>query len=229
MSASPAPSPRVRSSEVVSALRAALADALQAAGPQSPTLCEGWTAHDLAAHVVARERRPYADAGLVLAPLSPLTERARQGQRRRPFTALVDDVRRGPGAWSPFGWPGVAGLVNLVEFAVHLVDVARPAAEDAAAPHYPVPHVPGLQEAVAAQLRAQARWHRRRLPVPVEARTRDGVVLLGAPASDADPVTMIGDPLEVLLFLTGRGAHADVSLEGPAHHLETLRKAGLGI
>lgn len=37
--------------------RLLLADLLEAAGPDAPTLCEGWNARDLAAHVVVRERR----------------------------------------------------------------------------------------------------------------------------------------------------------------------------
>ena len=38
--------------------RLLLADLLETAGPDAPTLCEGWTTRDLAAHVVVRERRP---------------------------------------------------------------------------------------------------------------------------------------------------------------------------
>ena len=34
-------------------------------GPDVPTLCEGWTARDLAAHLVVRERRPDAALGIL--------------------------------------------------------------------------------------------------------------------------------------------------------------------
>ena len=44
--------------------REALADALASAGPDAPTLCEGWTAHDLAAHLIAREHRPDSTPGI---------------------------------------------------------------------------------------------------------------------------------------------------------------------
>ena len=47
--------------------RQALCDDLQAAGPDAPTLCVGWTARDLAAHLVLRERRLDAGADAVLA------------------------------------------------------------------------------------------------------------------------------------------------------------------
>jgi uncharacterized protein (TIGR03085 family) len=46
--------------------RAALLDLLTGVGPDAPTLCEGWTTHDLAAHLVVRERRPHAVPGLVV-------------------------------------------------------------------------------------------------------------------------------------------------------------------
>src|SRR5690606_1471098 len=38
--------------------RAALCDLLSRLGPDQPTLCEGWTTRDLAAHLLLRERRP---------------------------------------------------------------------------------------------------------------------------------------------------------------------------
>ncbi len=43
--------------------RLLLADLLETAGPDAPTLCEGWRTRDLAAHVVVRERRPDAAGG----------------------------------------------------------------------------------------------------------------------------------------------------------------------
>ena len=42
--------------------RADLCDLFRAVGPDAPTLCEGWTTRDLAAHLVVRERRPDAVA-----------------------------------------------------------------------------------------------------------------------------------------------------------------------
>jgi hypothetical protein len=38
--------------------RHALCDLLTEVGADAPTLCEGWNAFDLAAHLVVRERRP---------------------------------------------------------------------------------------------------------------------------------------------------------------------------
>ena len=44
--------------------RRALCALLDETGPDAPTLCEGWTTGDLAAHLVLRERRPDAAAGV---------------------------------------------------------------------------------------------------------------------------------------------------------------------
>src|SRR3954447_13193741 len=43
--------------------RTELLDTLHAVGPDAPTLCEGWTAHDIAAHLAASE----AQRGIPLA------------------------------------------------------------------------------------------------------------------------------------------------------------------
>ena len=40
--------------------RLALCALLDKSGPDAPTLCEGWTTGDLAAHLVLREHRPAA-------------------------------------------------------------------------------------------------------------------------------------------------------------------------
>lgn len=46
---------------------------MRAAGPDAPTLCEGWTARDLAAHLVVRERRLDAAPGILVPQLAGYT------------------------------------------------------------------------------------------------------------------------------------------------------------
>src|SRR4051812_36111592 len=53
--------------------RTALRDTLRATGPDAPTLCEGWTARDLAAHVVVREHAPIGALGIWARPLAGYT------------------------------------------------------------------------------------------------------------------------------------------------------------
>ena len=52
--------------------RAALCNTLRAVGPDAPTLCTGWTARDLAAHLVVREHAPIGSLGIWVDP-SPAT------------------------------------------------------------------------------------------------------------------------------------------------------------
>ena len=54
--------------------RAALVESLREHGPGAPTLCEEWTARDLAAHLVVRERRLDAAPGILVPQLAGYTE-----------------------------------------------------------------------------------------------------------------------------------------------------------
>jgi len=77
--------------------RLALCDLLDATGPDAPTLCEGWLTRDLAAHLVLRERRPDAAAGVLGGPLAGHTERVqRRLAERRTYAQLVRAFRDGP-------------------------------------------------------------------------------------------------------------------------------------
>jgi hypothetical protein len=77
--------------------RAALAALLEETGPDGPTLCEGWQTRDLAAHLVLRERRPDAAAGVMGGPLAGYTARVqRQYLSRYSYPELVRLFRSGP-------------------------------------------------------------------------------------------------------------------------------------
>jgi len=76
--------------------RLGLCALLDKTGPDAPTLCEGWTTGDLAAHLVLRERRPDAAAGVTGGPLAGYTARVRQRLKERiPFPDLVRMIRSG--------------------------------------------------------------------------------------------------------------------------------------
>jgi uncharacterized protein (TIGR03085 family) len=104
--------------------RRALADALTAVGADAPTLCEGWTAADLAAHVYVREHRPDATLGVLpLGPLSAYTERVMASALRvHGFDHLVQAIRRPPPLLRV---QKVDDTVNTVEMFVHTEDVRR--------------------------------------------------------------------------------------------------------
>src|SRR2546421_13063476 len=95
--------------------RIALCDLLDETGPGAPTLCEGWRTLDLAAHLVLREHRPDAAAGVMGGPLASHTER---GQRmfiaRNPYRQLVDEIRGGPPPLSGLAPPAIDQPPHLV-------------------------------------------------------------------------------------------------------------------
>lgn len=190
--------------------RTELADLMAELGPAAPTLCEGWTTRDLAAHLVLRERRPDAAPGIVLGgPLAGWTEKVQRGLVGQTWDRLVAQVRSGPPLYSPFRL--VDRVANATEFLVHHEDVRR------AQPGWEPRTLPaGVQDETWRQLRLVGRLGYRRSPVGVVLRRPGGqtVTVRRGPR----PVTLTGDPLELLLHAFGRdevrvdtdGAPADV-------------------
>lgn len=202
--------------------REALADALTAAGPDAPTLCEGWTAHDLAAHLVARERRVDSTPGIMFRPLSGWTERVRRRYTRRPFEDLVHRFRTGPAALTWPALPGVDAAVNLGEYFVHCEDVRR------GAPGWAPRQLPAArQEAIWRMLRSRGRLLFRKSPVGVTLSDLDG---RSVTVVDRQPgVVLRGEPAELLLFAFGRTDHAMVDAVGPVDAVDRLRATELGV
>jgi len=100
--------------------RRELSDLLDELGPSVPTLLEGWTTHDLAAHLVLRERDFVAGPCLVLpGPFQRFAERRRVGlAQSTDFAWLIARIRSGPPiGFFRLGW--VRSLANLNEFFVH--------------------------------------------------------------------------------------------------------------
>lgn len=179
--------------------RRALCDLFQRLGPDVPTLCEGWQARDLAAHLVLRDRRPDAAAGIQVKALAGRTERVQNAIAARPWADVVALVRTGPPALSPFRLPGVAELVNGTEYFVHHEDVRR------AQPDWePRPPDAARDEAVWRSLRMASRLVYRKSQVGVVLRRPDGAELVAK--RGPDPVTVVGEPAELLLHAVGRSA-----------------------
>ena len=63
---------------LATAQRQALSDLFDRVGPDAPTLNEGWTTRDLAAHLATRDRRPDAAAGIMVPALAGYTADAAQ-------------------------------------------------------------------------------------------------------------------------------------------------------
>ncbi len=104
--------------------RLALCDMLEDVGPEAPTVLDGWRTADLAAHLLARDSRPDAVPGMVVAAAHPWTERVERTIRDGvPYAEVVGRLRRGPPRLSVGGLGGWRG--DLHEWFVHHEDVRR--------------------------------------------------------------------------------------------------------
>lgn len=203
--------------------RGALCDLLDRLGPGAPTLCEGWATEDLAAHLVLRERRLDAAPGIAIPFLSGHTRAVQERiKSRHPYPELVDLVRQGPPAWSPYGLPGLDELVGTVELFIHHEDVRR------AQPGWTPRALPAdLQDVLWRRLRTTARMLLRRSPVGVVLRRATGEKTAGRRAA---PVVIVsGEPAELTLFAFGRGAHAMVDYSGEPSAVDRLRRTRFGL
>src|SRR5690606_33692196 len=196
--------------------RNALADLLDALGPDQPTLCEGWRTRELVAHLVLRERRPLAAPGIALPILAGYTARVQRELAARPYADLVAALRQPP-AWSPLRLPPLDRAVNTMEMFIHHEDVRR------GQPGWtPRSLSPGLARALWARARTLAWLRLRRFPAGliVEAPGH-GQVSTGR---GGERVDLRGDPGELLLFLSGRQAATRVELSGPSALVDRLRQ-----
>jgi uncharacterized protein (TIGR03085 family) len=195
--------------------RLALAALLDQTGPDAPTLCAGWQTRDLAAHVVLRERRPDAGAGMIGGPLAGYTARVqRQYLGKYSYPELIALFKAGPPRLSPFAIPGFDETVNTVEYFVHHEDVRRAAA--------------GWTERELPAELADALWKRLKGSRLFLRSAPTGIVFARAdasgPADTATPltaknatpsVTVTGPPAELTLWSMGRVTAARVTLDGP--------------
>jgi uncharacterized protein (TIGR03085 family) len=196
----------------------------QQVGPDAPTLCGEWTARDLVVHLVVREGSPAA-VGIALRPLGGLLDRASRRLGGKEFDELVDQLRHGPPAWSPFALPKVGAMLNLLEFFVHHEDVRR------AQPVWQPRSLPSRDEdAIWKAARHAGRG--------LVAKSGAGVGVVAERADTGERVTLSrstpavtvrGLPSEITLFLFGRKAQAQVELEGAPEDVARLEGASLGI
>jgi uncharacterized protein (TIGR03085 family) len=216
--------------------RLALCALLDKTGPDAPTLCEGWTTGDLAAHLVLREHRPDAAGGVIGGPLAGYTARVQRRIRARtPFPDLVRMIRSGPPRLSPMAIPGVDERANAVEFFVHHEDVRR------AAPDWAPRELSSGQCGMLWQRLRMARFMLRKAPVGVEL-ARDDTVLARdntgnhggrtdalayrITAKNATPaVTVIGSPAELTMWVMGRTTAARVHMDGTQPAVSKLAEA----
>jgi uncharacterized protein (TIGR03085 family) len=206
--------------------RSALCALLDETGPGAPTLCEGWRTVDLAAHLVLRERRPDAAAGVMGGPLAGYTRRVQRALiAKTPYEQLVEEIRKGPPSLSVFGIPGMDDRLNMVEYFVHHEDVRRA--------------VDGWEPRELSSSVMEALWQRlpmakfllRKAPVGVELVRDDlpanpGGQRVRITAKARTPVvTVAGSPAELTLWALGRTGAARVRFEGGEPDVRKLADA----
>lgn len=191
--------------------REALCDSLLEVAPGAPTLCEGWNAHDLAAHLWVRENDPISLPGMFAPPLAGLTDaRMARAKARWSYGGLVEVIRQGPPRLSAFGLPGVDEAANPLEYLVHTEDVRRPNGLERRT------FDPALQDWV---------WRRVKGAAKLLFRGGDDGLVLERTASQGRgeafrvrpgslTVTVVGEPVELLMYAFGRRSDADVQLVG---------------
>lgn len=202
--------------------REALCDLFLTLGPDQPTLCAGWLTRDLAAHLLLRERRPDAALGIAVSPLAGHTQRVQQRIASGDFHAIVEGVRRPP-RWSPLRLGPIDEAANTMEFFIHHEDARR------GQPQWrPRELAPELERMLWSRVRALARRLRRfGAEVTVEAPGH-GTVDTGG-SDSGERVRLRGAPGELLLFLSGRQAAAQVEIDGSEPLRERLRTAKLAM
>lgn len=202
--------------------RLLLADLLEAAGPDAPTLCEGWLARDLAAHVVVRERRPDAAGGMLVPALRNRLERVQAEYVAKPYEELIQLIRTGPPRLSPYGIKQIDEAANAIEFYVHTEDVRR------AQPDWTPRELDRVfADTLWSRVEKGGRMLGRRSPVGLVLRRPDGqtaVAHRGTPV-----VTVTGEPGELVLFVFGRQSAADVELDGDKDAIARVQEAKLGM
>jgi uncharacterized protein (TIGR03085 family) len=176
--------------------RASLVETMRSIGPDAPTLCEGWTTRDLAAHLVVRERRLDATPGIMIPFLAGYTDKVqRQVAASTDWDELLNKIASGPPTLSPFKI--LDPVANMDEMFIHHEDVRRaqggwePRALDAA-----------TVTALRRPLAIMARLTMAKVPARVTLQTPDGATV--AVVGHGPPLTVTGEPGELTLFVAGR-------------------------
>lgn len=212
----------MKATDVARQERQELCDLFIEVGPDAPTLCAGWTTRDLAAHLIVRESRPDAALGIVIKPLAGYADSVQAKVAMQPWPELVRDVRTGPPVLSVFRLPGAQGLADPFEFAIHHEDVRR------AQPGWSPRVLPVAEQDLFWQRLSRAgRLLARTSPVGVALRRSDTGEMIVAKAGTTS-VTLIGEPLELVLRLYGR-RECVVDVEGSEDAVARFESASFGV
>ncbi len=203
---------------IVDQQRLALSDVLDTLTAQqwsTPSLCEGWTVRDVAAHLSLAATAPVAEVlGYVVRARGNfdrmIHDSAVDRARQRPTERIVADLRRVVGSRRLA--PGTFWRDPLLDIVVHGQDITRPLGLTL---HPPVD---------AAHAAAEWTWQRRFPFFPARRLTGVRLVAEDVEWTRGAGAELRGPILSLLLISTGRPAGL-ADLDGPglarAHHLLT--------
>ena len=204
--------------------RQRLADLLLELGPDAPTLNEGWEAKDLAAHLLIRERKPWATPGMFLKPLELVLEREEKKQKSRAYEDVVREWAAGP----PAPIRPLNTAMNTAEHFIHHEDVRR--GGGVIEPRTFSKHV-NTQLLNWAKRFGTLAFRGSDVPV-VLTPPEHPAVTLGGKAGVAEKgdhvVRVFGEPGELLLWVSGRDA-AEIRLEGPDDAVAAVKGIKRGV
>jgi uncharacterized protein (TIGR03085 family) len=188
--------------------RSGICDLFVELGPDAPTLCEGWTTADLAAHLVLREHfHRWPDAKLA-------------AEKAKGYPVLVARLRAGAPAF-PWRIPRLRNVLLGLEYFIHHEDVRR------ANGRQPRPEMADL-EAVSWRMTGYSakRIAKRISPYGLELARPDGAKKRFGSGQMA---TLTGPASELILYMGGRRATAHVTLSGDPDAVATLERTTLRV
>jgi uncharacterized protein (TIGR03085 family) len=177
-------------------------------GPDAPTLCEGWTTADLAAHLVLREHfRRWSDARMA-------------AEKAKGYTVVVGRLERGA-PLVPWRIPGLRNLMNGGEYFIHHEDVRRANGMGRRENRPDLDDLCWRTSGLTGRLLA-----RKIKPFGLELRRPDG---RSRRFGSSPSAVLIGEPTELVLYLSGRRSAAEVTLDGPREATAKVEQAQLGL
>ncbi|UIZ91438.1 TIGR03085 family protein [Corynebacterium sp. CNCTC7651] len=199
--------------------RQRLGELLLEVGPEAPTLNGGWVTRDLAAHLLIRERKPWAAPGMFVSPLEPILDREMDKQKARDYDAVVKEWMSGP----PALLKPVDAAMNTAEHFIHHEDVRRGGG---------VVEPREFSQAVNKQLLEWAKrfgtlaFRSSDVPVVLTPPNLPPVTLggkKGVAERGDDVIRVSGEPGELLIWVSGRDA-AKVEITGNTAAAEQLSR-----
>lgn len=188
--------------------RTELCDLLLELSPDAPTLCEGWTTADIAAHLVLREHFHLS------------SDAQRAVEKAKGLPAMVARLRAGA-PLIPWRVPRLRDVFNGLEYFIHHEDVRRANGYD------PRPPIADLEALCWRMTGFGARRLARRIrPYGLE------LIRLGGGRrryGSGDTATLSGPATELILYLSGRRASAHVTLSGAPDAVAAVERTTITI